>query len=241
MISELDVSAAGESNMPRLRSFCLLSMLSVLTLFYATSALAADNSSGYPTPSPYPISWELKFTHGIPKRIAVSVPNSPSPVAYWYMTFTVTNTGDKEQTFLPQFEMLTDNGHAVRSDVNIPQRVFEAIKNAEHDKYLEPISAVTGQIRLGESEARDSVAIWPETLPRMGHFPIFVTGLSGEAVILKLVNGQYQKVNQAQDMKDLKNLVILRKTLQLNFFIRGDEVYPGEDEVNQKDEEWIMR
>ena len=63
---------------------------------------------------------------------------------------------------------------------------------------------------------------------------------SGE-MTLKLVNGQYQKVDQAQDMKDLKDLVILRKTLQLNFFIRGDEVYPGEDEVNQKDEEWIMR
>lgn len=227
--------------MPRLRLLCLLSALSVLVLFRVTSVLAADNSTGFPTPSPYPISWELKFTHGMPRRIVVTVPNSPSPVAFWYITFTVTNDGDKEQTFLPQFEMLTADGHVVRSDVNIPLRVFDAIKNAEHDKYLEPISAVTGQIRLGESEARDSVAIWPETLPRMGHFSIFLTGLSGEAVMLKLINGQYQKVDQADDMKNLKDLVILRKTLQLNFFIRGDEVYPGEDEVNQKDEEWIMR
>jgi hypothetical protein len=213
----------------------LILVLSVVAI--AAVARAAD----FPTPSPYPISWELKFTHGMPKRIVVAVPNSPAPVAYWYMTFTVTNDGDKEQTFLPQFEMMTDNGKVVRSDVNIPQRVFEAVKDAEHDKFLEPISAVTGQIRLGEAEARDSVAIWPETLPRMGHFSIFATGLSGEAVMLKLTNGQYQKVDQADDMKNLKDLVILRKTLQLNFFIRGDEVYPGEDEVNQKDEEWIMR
>jgi hypothetical protein len=212
-----------------------------LSLFAVAFAATAQAAPDFPKPSPYPISWELKFTHGMPKRIVVSVPTSPSPLAYWYMTYTVTNDGDREQNFLPQFEMLTDNGHVIRSDVNIPQRVFDAIKNAEHDKYLESMSSVTGQIRLGEAEARDSVAIWPESLPRMGHFSIFITGLSGEAVMLKLVNGDYQKVDQADDMKNLKDLVILRKTLQLNFFIRGDEVYPGEDEVNQKDEEWIMR
>jgi hypothetical protein len=213
----------------------------ILISFVLSLATVVRAAADFPKPSPYPISWELKFTHGIPKRIVVAVPNSPSPLAYWYMTYTVTNDGDKEQNFLPQFEMLTDNGKVIRSDVNIPQRVFEAIKSAEHDKYLEPIGSVTGQIRLGEAEARDSVAIWPESLPRMGHFSIFLTGLSGEAVMLKLVNGDFQKVDQAQDMKNLKDLVILRKTLQLNFFIRGDEVYPGEDEVNQKDEEWIMR
>ena len=34
---------------------------------------------------------------------------------------------------------------------------------------------------------------------------------------------------------------ILRKTLRLNYFIRGDEVYPGEDEVNENPQEWVMR
>ena len=34
---------------------------------------------------------------------------------------------------------------------------------------------------------------------------------------------------------------ILRKTLQLNYFIRGDEVYPGEDQVNDNPSMWIMR
>jgi hypothetical protein len=37
------------------------------------------------------------------------------------------------------------------------------------------------------------------------------------------------------------DLVILRKTLQLNYWIKGDEVYPGEDEVNQTAEVWVMR
>ena len=35
--------------------------------------------------------------------------------------------------------------------------------------------------------------------------------------------------------------VILRKTLQLNYLVRGDDVYPGEDEVNENPEVWVMR
>jgi hypothetical protein len=194
-----------------------------------------------PVPSTYPISWQLDFVHGLPSRIVVDVPSMNVPQAYWYMTYTVTNNSDKEQTFLPQIEMLTDNGTVTKSDVNIPPQVFTAIKNREHNKLLEPITSIDGTIRLGEAEARDGVAIWPEPMPRMGHFSIFVTGLSGEAVIMKKIDGKYTKVDQAADMKEMKDLIILRKTLQLNFFIRGDEVYPGEDEVNKDTEEWIMR
>ena len=63
-------------------------------------------------------------------------------------------------------------------------------------------------------------------MSRMGRFSIFVTGLSGENATVK-----------GPDDKD----VILRKTLQLNYLIRGDEVYPGEDEVNDDSQEWVMR
>ena len=62
-------------------------------------------------------------------------------------------------------------------------------------------------------------------------------------MIEKEVDGKLVKVDQPPDIydadpdkeKDLleKGLKIFRKTLQMNYFIRGDEVYPGEDEVNQ--------
>ena len=38
-----------------------------------------------------------------------------------------------------------------------------------------------------------------------------------------------------------KDVVILRKTLQLNYVIYGDAVYPGLDEVNVRPEAWVMR
>jgi hypothetical protein len=223
--------------------------LTALSLAVLAGRKVVQADPDYPVPSPYPISWELKFTHGMPHRIAVDVTDSKVPRAYWYMTYTVTNEGDKEQRFYPQMDLLTADGNVHKSDEKVPKRVFDDIKDQVHNKFLEPYTSISGPIRLGPAEARDGVAVWPETQPRMEHFSIFVTGLSGEAVIMKTVDGKLVKTDQAEDMysKDnedellKKGLTILRKTLQLNFYIRGDEVYPGEDEVNKTGEEWIMR
>jgi len=230
-----------------------LRLNAVLFLLVAMLGLALPRTvhaaPDFPVPSAYPISWELKFVHGTPARIAVAVTDSPVPKAYWYMTYTVTNEGDKEQKFYPQIDLLTADGKVHESAAKVPDAVFKAIKERTRSKYLEPYTSIDGPIRLGPAEARDGVAVWEETLPRMEQFSIFVTGLSGEAVIMKMVDGKLTKVDQAADMYDKENedkllksgLTILRKTLQLNFFIRGDEVYPGEDEVNKDSEEWIMR
>src|SRR5882724_10293577 len=96
--------------MPSPRSLFLLLAVPLLSMLWASSAPAADPSSGFPSPSPYPISWELKFKHSLPKRIVVDVPGYPTPQAYWYMSYTVTNHTDREQDFLPLFELLGDNG-----------------------------------------------------------------------------------------------------------------------------------
>src|SRR5438270_807209 len=82
---------------------------------FATLALAPA-ASAFPKPSVYPVAWQLKFDHSLPKRIVIKTPGSESPVAYWYMTFTIVNNTDEEQRFLPVFEMVTDDGKAIRSD-----------------------------------------------------------------------------------------------------------------------------
>jgi hypothetical protein len=180
----------------------------------------------YPTPSVYPVSWQLEFEHDTPKRVVVDVPGQGAPQAYWYMTYTVTNNSDNEQTFLPIIELMTRDGKLVRSDKNIALKVFNTIKSREGKKLLEEGTQIGGAIRLGETQAKDGVAIWREPEPEMGTFSIFVGGLSGESTTMK-----------GPDDKP----VILRKTLQLNYIIRGDEVYPGEDEVNENASEWVMR
>jgi hypothetical protein len=197
-------------------------------------AMAGVARADYPKPSVYPIAWEFKFDYDTPRRIVVSVPGTDAPQAYWYITYTVTNNSDKEQMFLPVFEMLTKDGTVIRSDNKIPPQVFDAIKKQEKKPFLETFPKVEGLLRLGEDQARDGVAIWPEPSPRMGQFSIFVGGLSGETAALKDSAGQPVKDKDG-------NPVILRKTLQLNYIVRGDGVYPGEEEVNENPKDWVMR
>lgn len=179
----------------------------------------------YPKPSLYPVSWELKFTHSTPKRIVVDIPGQ-GPTAYWYMTYQVTNPTDREVTFLPVFEMLTPNGDVVRSDKNIPGKVLDVIRGREGNSSILSQAQIGGTLRIGEDQAKDGMAVWEEIPGRPGHFSIFIQGLSGETATVK-----------GPDNKDL----ILRKTLQLNYLIRGDEVYPGEDQVNENPSRWVMR
>jgi hypothetical protein len=216
-----------------------------LCLAFLVAPAAPARAGDFPEPSLYPISWELKFEHGKPKRIVVTDPGK-GPSAYWYLTYTVTNESDEEQTFLPRFEMMTSDGQIVQSDRGITPRVFEAVKRQEGNKFLEPRTKIMGRLRVGEDQARDGVAIWKEPMSEMGNFSIFVTGLSGEAVTMKMVNGKMTPIAPtkiAEELKgvDEKDVVILRKTLQLNYVIYGDEVYAGLDEVNVKPEQWVMR
>ena len=93
---------------------------------------------------------------------------------------------------------------------------------------------IGGSLRIGPDQARDGVAIWAEPAAELGSFSIFVGGLSGEFAFLKDASGAEVKTADGKP-------IILRKTLQLNYLIRGDEVYPGEDAVNENAETWVMR
>lgn len=159
----------------------------------------------FPTPSVYPTSWQLDLDYDRPQRIIIEVPGESAPRAFWYMTYSVQNRTDREQQFLPVFEMLTDDGKIVRSDNNVPALVFHRIKEREKKTLLEPFTKIAGPLLVGEDQARDGVAIWPEVTPRMGYFSVFVDGLSGETARVRVGESD----------------IILRRQLQLNFHIRG--------------------
>src|SRR3954454_4666993 len=190
-----------------------VSVLGVFLAAFAIISVAADAGARaeYPKPSPYPISWELKFEHSKPERIVVKAAGDAAPEAYWFMTYTVTNNSGKEQTFLPVFELVTRDGKVIRSDNRIPATVFNAIKQRVKAQFLEPFTKIGGDLLLGEDQSRDGVAIWKEPSTKMGQFSIFVQGLSGEAVTLKDDDGKEVKTPEGKP-------IILRKTLQLNYF-----------------------
>jgi hypothetical protein len=195
-------------------------------------ALAGVVMAKVPEPRLYPgngrFDFELDFKHGMPKRVVVGTD------AYWYLTYTVTNNTQYEQTFRPDFQMLDADGKVIKSDHDIPPEVFIKIKAVEGNRLLQPLSEVAGVLHRGADQAKDGVAVWPEPMARMASFKIFVGGLSGEYVILK---DDDDKPMTGPD----GNPIMLRKTLELDYQIYGDEVYPGRDEVHEKGQKWIMR
>ncbi len=214
-----------------------LMMVAAVAMFMASPLALAQETVArpgtFPIPSVYPKSWELKFEHGKPQRIVVET-TSGSPQAFWYITYTVTNSSNQERPFLPILEFLTNDGRVIRSDDKIPPQAFNAVKQRERNQFLETQYAIGGDLRIGPDQAKEGVAIWAEPAAELGNFSIFVGGISGEFTFLKDTAGAEVKNTDGKP-------IILRKTLQLNYLVRGDEVYPGEDAVNENAKVWVMR
>ena len=200
----------------------------MFALFLFAAFLSSSAFAKYPEPSVYPISWQLDFKHGTPHRIVVN------SVAYWYMTYTVTNNTGQEQIWAPRFEMMTSDGRIIRSDHDIPAEVFDRIKQIEKIRFLESPTHASGPLHQGPDQAKDSVAIWKEPNPRMGEFKIFAGNLSGEFAILKDDQGKEMKNADGQPE-------MVRKTLEMSYAVYGDEFYPEQHEVHSLGEKWVMR
>jgi len=130
--------------------------LALILVAALAGSITAPTFAKTPQPSIYPISWQLDFKHGSPKRVVVGTD------AYWYLTYTVTNNTGDEQVFRPDFEMLNKEGKVLKSDRAIPAEVFDKIKSVEGNRLLQPLSKVAGALRQGVDQAKDGVAIWPE-------------------------------------------------------------------------------
>ncbi len=216
----------------------MIRLLSAAVVMFALLAGMASPSQAYPKPNPYPVSWQLKFDHAMPRRIVVTPAGSRTAQAYWYMRFTVTNLGKDEQKFLPVFELMTEAGDVIRSDKDVPDSVLTEIRLREKNRDLLTVNQIAGPIRVGVDQARDGVAVWKEPMVEMGRFRVFVGGLSGEATILKDSKGaDVEKVGP--DGK--KSPVVMWKTLMMEYLMLGDDVRPGRDPLELVTEEWIMR
>jgi hypothetical protein len=216
-----------------MRRIPALTCCAILSAAVAGVASFSSVAHAYPQPSLYPISWEIDFKYEEPKRIVVETPGGGLPKAYWYMTYVATNKTDKEQIFLPKFEMVTRDGRVFRSDVEASPAVFQAIARRERSRPIQPTLKLQGQILVGEDHAKYGVAIWQEPSPEQGSFSIFIAGLSGETAAL--TDGDGKPLTDKDG-----NAIVLRKTRQLDFTVRGDELYAG-DPIVKTGDTWVMR
>lgn len=205
-----------------------------------------------PSPSPLPVSWELKFDYLEPRRIEVRFNNASRPEVYWYMVYTVTNTSGRTQRFYPTFQLVTDDLRVIDTDMGINRAVFDAIRArhaATHSEMVHPTKAI-GDLLAGEDYARESVAIWRATDVNVNNFRIFVAGLSGEARVD--ANPTYDpdkpetaEVRGADGVTRSETVnpkyFTLRKTLEIAYSLAGSEVTRALATPERLYSRWIMR
>jgi hypothetical protein len=205
-----------------------------------------------PEPSPTPISWEFEFRFADLRRITVQTAGASGPQDYWYLLYTAVNTSPRTQRFYPEFEAVTDDLRVVGADIGISPIVFDAIRERHrvtHPYLVHPTEAI-GELKSGEDNARESVAIWRADDLAVNNFTIYVAGLSGESRLVPNPVYDPQRpetttvtgVNgRAREVVVNPRLFTLRKTLAIRYKL------PGSDEALRRAEpvrvgvEWVMR
>ena len=198
----------------------------VLLVLPVLLAVAAFSSPVLSAPQPKLVStdWSLKFSHHDPQAIFLRVPGEDDSRIFWYMLYTVTNQTAQERVFVPNFILYTDTGQVLHGAEGVSPSVFEAIQARHRNPLLENVSSMTGVLLKGEDNAKDGVAIFTDIDPNARSFDLFVGGLSGEGVTVKLpVKVEIIEADtEGKVRKVVKDTVVLHKTLRLHYRLPDD-------------------
>ncbi len=173
---------------------------------------------------------------------------------FWYMILTVTNRTGQDVDFHPRCELMTDTFQIVPAGVGVPSVVFDKIKERHQSRYpfLESLGKAETRLRVvqagqkpkiegeenlllqGEDNARDIAVIWPDFDTKAVTFKVFIGGLSNEIAVI-----DHPVVTDPNSGLPAK--IFLRKTLQLDYALRGDPALRSAVEVVYKGKSWVMR
>jgi hypothetical protein len=191
--------------------------IALLVLATLSAAIA------YPKPAVVPYRWELDFDAG-PLRLYADPVTGAS---YWYFTYVVTNRTSDDQIWAPSFVLYTDQGEILSSGEDVPSVVEESIREMIGNPLLEMQNEVIGDLYQGREHAKDGLVVWQAPSTDVNELSLFVSGISGEtARVENPISGEE---------------LILRKTLQRNYLIRGDAAARGSDPGGMVDDRWVLR
>ena len=216
----------------------------------AAVAMLTSGVQAAPKPSDARIAWELEFDFQDIQSIQVRLPGEDKMTTFWFLRYSIANRNldtqtrqPTEQYFIPEFVLYTDTGQVIRSGYKVPHVVFETIKKQFNNPLLKDQSSITGKILYGDDNAKDGVAIWPAFDPKAGKVDIFVGGLSGEVLEMKLPKPitVKEKNDKGEVVEVTKETVKLVKTFHLEFEVPGEFVSRLQAKCVLKKKEWIMR
>ncbi|MCC6284935.1 MAG: hypothetical protein IT439_06470 [Phycisphaerales bacterium] len=187
-----------------------------------------------PEPSPVPRSWQLDVR---PSDLNVVILDHADGTtgAYYYLTYTVTNTTGKDQFFAPMFELVTDQGEVMLSGRNVPPEATREMLRRLRREFLEDQISMIGQVLQGPENAREGLVMWPVGNTQVKDINVYLFGFSGETRTIQLRNFDAGTVED----------VVLRKSLMLRHSVPGD-LLPGAGTEGGKalprtETRWILR
>lgn len=193
--------------------------------------LAAPEPAIVPAPGQWTV--DMEFIH--PQQIILRRSSDNQQTRFWYTIVTLTNDTGNDVDFYPQCDLMTDTFQITPAGKYVTTAVFEQIKRRHKSKYpfLEPLDKAGNKILQGEDNTKDIAIIWPDFDERAKNIKVFITGLSNETAIVD------HPVSTDETGRPVK--VFLRKTLELNYAIRGDPALRSDDSLAYKGKRWIMR
>lgn len=184
---------------------------------------------------PSPREWTVNVTYEHPQQIALHLGGNTKAQRFWYTIVMLTNKTRRDVDFYPKCELMTDTFRIMPAGNGVTVAVFERIKRRHQSKYpfLEPLEKAGNKILQGEDNAKDIALIWPDFDVHAKSIRVFITGLSNETAV---VDHPIAKDKAGKPVK-----VYLRKTLELNYDLRGDPVLRSYIKLDYKGNRWIMR
>ena len=218
----------------------LMRAIKMKSFFYGTSIIFVIITSiclAAPEPAIVPAlgQWtvDTEFTH--PEQIVMHRASDKQPVRFWYTIITLTNNADEDVAFFPKCDLMTDTFQITQAGKDVSPIVFEQIKKRHKSRYpfLELLSMSSNRILQGEDNTKDIAVIWPDFDVKAKNIRLFIAGLSNETIA----------INHPVANDDLGNplKVFLRKTLELNYDLKGDPAIRSGAGLTYKGKRWIMR
>jgi hypothetical protein len=201
----------------RIGAFVLLVGMGWITLAFAPQAAA------YPKPAPVPARWELTFEPG-DLRLYV---DEYTGEAYWFFTYKIINRTGAQRIWAPTFVLYNDQGEIMTSGRDVPAKVTQDLLDLLDNDFMESQSRLIGEIREGAEFAKEGIVIWPVNEFDVNEITIFIAGLSGETA----------RVTNPRTGEE----IILRKTLERNYLVRGNALARGTKPVEFVSQRWILR
>jgi len=182
-----------------------------------------------------PGQWTLDVTFEHPQQMVLQSGAQGELRRFWYTLITLRNKANEDVEFYPQCELMTDTFQIIPAGRNVSPAVFEQIKKRHQAQYpfLEPLEKAGNRILQGEDNTKDIAIIWPDFDVQAKTIKIFIAGLSNETVV---IGHPVAKDQMGEPVK-----VYLRKTLELNYSLRGDPRLRSDVGITYKDNRWIMR